>query len=222
MGLTSHQSRSSKRRTLPAKLRLDSRGLVEGVRYVASPNCDDRPAGCSIGLLVIHYISLPPGEFGGNGIVELFTNRLDPAAHPFYAAIAGTNVSAHFLIRRDGALIQFVSCSKRAWHAGESSWKGRRFCNDYSIGIELEGSGEVSFTDLQYERLVQLTRALQARHPIAGIAGHSDVAPGRKSDPGPHFDWARYRAMVKSKVARQRTRRKIRNRTAKPIRKKQI
>lgn len=220
MGLTSHQSRSSKRRTLPAILRLDTEGLVKGVRYVASPNCDERPAGCAIGLIVIHYISLPPGEFGGNGIVELFTNRLDPAAHPYYATIAGMKVSAHFLVRRDGGLIQFVPCSKRAWHAGESSWKGRRGCNDYSVGIEMEGSGETPFTDLQYKRLAQLTRALQARHPIAGIVGHSDVAPGRKSDPGPQFDWARYRAMVKNKSERHRTGRTIRIRAAKPPRKR--
>ena len=220
--MTRHHSRSSKRLTPPAKLRLDSEGLVKGVRYVASPNCDERPAGCAIGLLVIHYISLPPGEFGGNGIVELFTNRLDPAAHPFYATIAGTKVSAHFLVRRNGGLIQFVPCSKRAWHAGESSWKGRRGCNDYSIGIEMEGCGEMPYTDLQYERLAQLTRAIQARHPIGGIVGHSDVAPERKSDPGPHFDWARYRASVKSKDKGQRTRRirrKIRIRSARPRRK---
>jgi len=203
--------------TLPEKLRIDKKGLAKGIRFIPSPNCDERPAGCAIGLLVIHYISLPPGEFGGNGIVELFTNRLDPAAHPFYAAIAGMKVSAHFLVRRDGGLIQFVPCAKRAWHAGESSWKGRRRCNDYSIGFEMEGSGEAPFTDLQYERLAQLTRALQARYPIAGIVGHSDVAPGRKGDPGPHFDWARYRRMLKDKAEPQRTRRtqrKNRNRTA--------
>ena len=147
-------------------------------------------------LLVIHYISLPPGEFGGPGVVELFTNRLDPAAHPFYASIAGLKASAHFLIRRDGELIQFVPCGKRAWHAGASSWKGRARCNDFSIGIEVEGSGEVPFTDRQYDRLAALTRALKARYPIRDIVGHADVAPGRKSDPGPHFDWARLRAML--------------------------
>lgn len=173
-----------------------SDGLVRAVRYIPSPNCDVRPDGCVIDLLVIHYISLPPGEFGGNGIVELFTNCLDPVAHPFYAAIADVRVSAHFLVRRDGGLIQFVPCAKRAWHAGESSWKGRDRCNDYSIGIEMEGCGEVPFTDPQYEALARLTRVLQARYPIADIVGHSDVAPGRKSDPGPYFDWARYRGML--------------------------
>jgi AmpD protein len=181
------------------KLRVDERGLVRGVRYESSPNCDGRPGGCAVKLLVIHHISLPPGEFGGRGIVDLFTNRLDPAAHPFYASIAGMKVSAHFLIRRDGELIQFVPCAKRAWHAGASAWRGRSRCNDFSIGIELEGTGEVPFTDAQYRRLAPLTRALQARYPIAGIVGHSDVAPGRKSDPGPYFDWARYRGMLKSR-----------------------
>jgi AmpD protein len=177
---------------------------------VPSPNCDERPDGCAIDLLVIHYISLPPGEFGGPGIIELFTNRLDPAAHPFYASIAGVKVSAHFLVRRDGELIQFVPCAKRAWHAGESNWKARAHCNDFSIGIEVEGTGEVSFTDRQYAQLARLTRALRARYPIADIVGHSDVARGRKSDPGPHFDWARYRAMLQAKAGTRGTRRKPR------------
>lgn len=196
---------------LPKRLRINDEGVVEGIRLIPSPNCDERPAGCAIDLLVIHYISLPPGEFGGPGIVQLFTNRLDARAHPFYAAIAGMKVSAHFLVRRGGELIQFVPCAQRAWHAGESVWKGRARCNDYSIGIEMEGSGEVPFTDAQYDRLAELTRALQARYPIADIAGHSDVAPGRKEDPGPHFDWARYRGMLK--MNRQDT--KTKTRTAK-------
>jgi AmpD protein len=173
--------------------------LVEGIRFIPSPNCDERPGGGGVDLLVIHYISLPPGEFGGPGVVDLFTNRLDPAAHPFYASIAGLKTSAHFLIRRDGELIQFVSCGKRAWHAGASSWKGRARCNDFSIGIEVEGSGEVPFTDREYDRLAALTRALKARYPIRDIVGHADVAPGRKSDPGPHFDWARFRGMLKKR-----------------------
>jgi len=150
-----------------------------------------------VDLLVIHHISLPPGEFGGPGIVEFFSNRLDPGAHPFYATIAETKISAHFLILRDGGLIQFVRCGERAWHAGESSWKGRARCNDFSIGIELEGTGERPFTDAQYQRLAALTRALKARYPIRGIVGHSDIAPGRKSDPGPSFDWARYRRLLR-------------------------
>ena len=182
------------------KPRVNSQGLVEGVRYIASPNCDERPPGSAIDLLVIHHISLPPGEFGGAGIVEFFTNRLDPQAHPYYASIAEVKVSAHFLVRRDGGLIQFVPCAKRAWHAGDSSWKGKTRCNDFSIGIEMEGTGEIPFTDAQYGRLTRLTRALLAHYPIADIVGHSDVAPVRKSDPGPHFDWTRYRAMLKDRV----------------------
>jgi N-acetyl-anhydromuramoyl-L-alanine amidase len=186
------------RRRALVKLRLDTQGLVRGARHIPSPNCDDRPAGSPIDLLVIHHISLPPGEFGGPGIVDLFTNRLDPAVHPFYSSIAGRRVSAHFLIRRDGELIQFVPCGRRAWHAGESSWQSRSRCNDFSIGVELEGTGESPYTDAQYERLAALTRALKARYPIAHIVGHSDVAPGRKGDPGPSFEWARYRAMLKA------------------------
>ena len=183
--------------TVPDRLRIDKEGMAEGIRFVPSPNCDARPAGCAISLLVVHHISLPPGEFGGPGIVELFTNRLDPAAHPFYATVAGTKVSAHFLIRRNGELYQFVPCGGRAWHAGESSWKGRTQCNDFSIGVELEGTSAAPFTDVQYGRLAVLTRALKARYPIRDIVGHSDVAPGRKSDPGPQFDWARYRALLR-------------------------
>jgi AmpD protein len=192
-------------------------GLMARARYIPSPNCDERPAGCEIELLVVHHISLPPGEFGGPGIIELFTNRLDPAAHPYYAAVAGSNVSTHFLIRRDGELIQFVSCARRAWHAGESSWKGRARCNDFSIGIELEGTGATLFTGAQYARLVEVTRALAARYPIADIAGHSDIAPGRKSDPGPSFDWGRYRAMLKenSQGAKRAQKTRTNSRTAK-------
>jgi len=198
------------------KPRVNSQGLVEGVRYIASPNCDERPPGSAIELLIIHHISLPPGEFGGSGIVEFFTNRLDPEAHPYFASIAEVKVSAHFLVRRDGGLIQFVPCAKRAWHAGDSSWKGKTRCNDFSIGIEMEGTGEIPFTEAQYGRLTGLTRALLAHYPIADIVGHSDVAPGRKSDPGPHFDWARYRAMVKDKAEPRKARNalgKNRNRT---------
>ena len=169
-------------------------------------------------LLVIHNISLPPGEFGGTGIAELFTNRLDAAAHPYYATVAGANVSAHFLIRRDGELLQFVPCGSRAWHAGDSSWKGRARCNDFSIGVELEGSDDAPFTSAQYRRLAGLTRALTARYPIRDIVGHSDIAPGRKSDPGPHFDWLRYHALIRKRSPRRtlgKRRRKNTNRAAK-------
>jgi AmpD protein len=175
---------------------VNDKGLVEGAQFIPSPNCDERPAGAAIELIVIHAISLPPGEFGGNGIIELFTNRLDPGRHPYYASIADLEVSAHFLIRRDGALIQFVPCRLRAWHAGTSNWQGRSRCNDFSLGIELEGSDSVAFEDPQYDRLAALTRALQAAYPLRDIAGHCDIAPGRKTDPGPHFDWARYRALM--------------------------
>lgn len=167
-----------------------------GTRFIPSPNFDERPAGCDISLLVIHNISLPPDEFGGNGVIELFTNSLDLEAHPYYSQLRGLKVSAHFFIRRSGEIIQFVPCEKRAWHAGESCWQGRNRCNDYSIGIELEGADAVPFTDAQYTALVSLTGVLRKTYPISSIAGHSDVAPGRKTDPGPCFDWARYRAAL--------------------------
>ena len=177
-------------------IELNERGKASRLRFVESPNHEERPPGTAIELLVIHAISLPPGEFGGRGVEALFLNRLDPAEHPYYASIAGLRVSAHFFVRRDGSLTQFVPCVKRAWHAGESTWRGRTRCNDLSIGIELEGSDDVPFTAAQYERLATLTKALERMYPILDIAGHSDIAPGRKSDPGPHFDWARYRALI--------------------------
>jgi AmpD protein len=174
-------------------------GFVAEVRYVASPNCDERPCGAKVELLVIHAISLPPGQFGGPGIEALFLNRLDASSHPYYAQIADLRVSAHFVVRRDGALLQFVPCSKRAWHAGLSSWRGRSRCNDFSVGIELEGADDIPFEDAQYGTLQALTRALQAAYPISDITGHSDIAPGRKTDPGPLFDWPRYQAAVGTK-----------------------
>ena len=177
-------------------MRIDADGLAVDVPFLASPNCDDRSPGASVELLIIHAISLPPGKFGGSGIEELFLNRLNPAEHPYYAQLAGLKVSAHFVVRRDGALTQFVPCHKRAWHAGESSWRGRGRCNDYSIGIELEGGEDTPFEEPQYEVLLRLTEALRLAYPIVDITGHSDVAPARKSDPGPHFDWARYRSGV--------------------------
>jgi len=179
-------------------LTVDESGLVAGVRYIASPNCDERPRGCAIELLVIHNISLPPGEFGGPGILELFTGKLNPDAHPYYRELTELRVSSHFVIRRSGKIIQFVACGRRAWHAGVSSWRGKTRCNDFSLGVELEGTDDSLFEDRQYERLAALTRALQAKYPIADIVGHSDIAPGRKTDPGPHFDWLRYRSMIQS------------------------
>lgn len=177
---------------------LDEGGLLAGARYIASPNFDLRPAGAEIELLVIHNISLPPGEFGGPGIIELFTNRLDPDAHPFYRQIAQSRVSSHFLIRRDGELIQFVSAGHRAWHAGQSEWRGRSRCNDFSVGIELEGADDRPFADAQYASLAGLVPALQNAYPIRDCVGHSEIAapPGRKTDPGPYFDWARFRRLV--------------------------
>lgn len=169
---------------------------LTGVRFIPSPNFDERPLGSGISLLVIHNISLPPDEFTGDGVIEFFTNSLDPEAHPYYQQLRGLKVSAHFFIRRHGEIIQFVPCEKRAWHAGESCWQGRNRCNDYSVGIELEGTDTVPFTDAQYAALVVLTRALQKSYPISDIAGHSDIAPDRKTDPGPCFDWARYRAAL--------------------------
>jgi AmpD protein len=178
--------------------KLDVSGLLSPAAYVPSPNCDDRPGGATIELLVIHNISLPPGEFGGPGIVELFTNRLDPSAHPYYREIQGHKVSSHFLIRRDGELIQFVPCSRRAWQAGQSEWRGRSRCNDFSVGVELEGADDRPFTDSQYAVLADLARALKRAYPIKDCVGHSDIAtpPGRKTDPGPHFDWARFRKSI--------------------------
>lgn len=196
------------------KMRLSEDGLLEGVRYAASPNCDDRPPACPVDLLVIHYISLPPGQFGGEAIEAFFTNRLDASAHPFFATIVDLKASAHFLVRRDGEVIQFVPCSKRAWHAGESSWRGRVRCNDFSIGIEVEGDGEVPYTAAQYRRLAALTRLLLARYPIAEIVGHSDIAPLRKVDPGPQFDWARYRSMVEARPSRADGARRARRRAS--------
>jgi len=173
-------------------LSVDARGIVRNARQVPSPNCDARPAGEAVTLVVVHGISLPPGEFGGDGVERLFANALDTTAHPYYASLAGLRVSAHFLVRRDGELVQFVSCNDRAWHAGVSSWRGRERCNDFSVGIELEGADDLPYEDAQYRRLAALLRALKGRYPsIEAAAGHCDVAPGRKTDPGPAFDWDR-------------------------------
>jgi len=168
-----------------------AQGFLAGARHVVSPNFDDRPAGTAVTLLVVHAISLPPGVFGGDAIERLFTNRLDPGAHPSFAAIEGLRVSAHFLLRRDGELVQFVPADKRAWHAGASCWRGRARCNDFSIGVELEGDALSAFSDAQYDGLVALVARLRRAHPLRDIAGHDDVAPQRKRDPGPRFDWLR-------------------------------
>lgn len=167
---------------------IDEAGFAINAQFITSPNFDARPEN-EVCLIVIHNISLPPGQYGGNGIVEVFTNQLDPNEHPYYAEIYTRKVSAHFLIRRDGELIQFVSCLQRAWHAGVSNWQQRERCNDFSVGIELEGSDFEAFEPAQYQTLKNLLAALASTYPIQAIVGHSDIAPGRKSDPGPYFDW---------------------------------
>lgn len=174
-------------------------GLLHGVRYAASPNCDARPPGCEPDLIVVHGISLPPGEFGGDAIERLFTNTLDPQAHPYFDRLRDLRVSAHALIRRDGEVVQFVPFHRRAWHAGESCYAGREDCNDFSIGIELEGTDEQPYAEVQMQRLAALVRALRECYPRLSpdrVVGHSDIAPQRKTDPGPHFDWTRLRQLL--------------------------
>jgi AmpD protein len=169
--------------------------------FIASPNFDDRPEPDDINLIVLHNISLPPGEFGGPWISDLFTNQLDPQQHPYFRDIHQMEVSAHALIRRDGHIIQFVPFQKRAWHAGKSNYQGRERCNDFSIGIELEGSDDTAFDNNQYPAVSKLILALLNTYPtlsLERITGHSDIAPGRKTDPGPHFDWIRLRKLLNS------------------------
>lgn len=175
-------------------LLIDPQGWCRGVRRADCTNFDARPQAAAIDLLVIHNISLPPGEFGARHIEDLFANRLDCDAHPYFDQLRGLRVSAHFLVRRDGEVLQFVSTLDRAWHAGLSNFEGRERCNDFSIGIELEGSDFTGFCDAQYRALAALADALCRRHPISAVRGHEHVAPGRKTDPGPHFDWPRFRA----------------------------
>lgn len=163
--------------------------LATAVR-VYSPNCDDRPPGMPIELVVVHGISLPPGEFGGGNVTKLFTNQIDPDAHPFFAEIADLRVSAHVLIERTGRVVQFVRFDRRAWHAGLSRFLDRARCNDFSIGIELEGTDTQAYTRIQYETLIEVLKALKAAYPsLRYICGHEHIAPARKTDPGPAFDW---------------------------------
>jgi N-acetyl-anhydromuramoyl-L-alanine amidase len=175
------------------RFRLQQSGWVKGATRLRSPNFNRRPKNMPIELLVIHNISMPPGEFGGNDVAKLFTNRLDWESHDFYKSIRGLKVSAHFFIRRGGEVMQFVPCLLRAWHAGVSSWRERTNCNDFSIGIEMEGTDTAAYTDAQYSALASLTKLLKRAYPIVEITGHSDIAPSRKTDPGPFFDWQRYR-----------------------------
>lgn len=177
---------------------LDS-GLMQGVRQVASPNFDARPQGMEAELIVVHGISLPPGEFGGPWIERLFTNSLPPDLHPYFAEIDGLRVSSHLLVARDGAVTQFVKFTDRAWHAGQSNYNGRAACNDFSIGVELEGSDSLAYEAAQYSALAQVVAALCDAYPRLSpdrLVGHSDVAPGRKTDPGPAFDWHRARSCI--------------------------
>lgn len=183
-------------------------GYLDSARLVASPNCDARPVGASIDLLVIHCISLPPGQYGGNEIERFFTNQLDIDEHPYFREIAQLEVSAHLLIPRNAEVVQFVNFRDRAWHAGVSCYKGRERCNDFSIGIELEGCDDAEFTDYQYESLAGITAALMSHFPglsEASIVGHENIAPGRKTDPGSGFDWQRYRKMLHMELSTNST-----------------
>ncbi len=176
------------------QIRIDD-GWASGVRTCPSPHCNSRPPAENISLLVIHNISLPPGDFGGGFVQAFFTGSLDPQQHPYFAEIAPLRVSAHFFIERHGEITQFVSCQERAWHAGVSRYGGRSECNDFSVGVELEGTDTQPYTDAQYQSLLVLTHALQVAYPAitpCRITGHEFIAPQRKTDPGPSFDWRRY------------------------------
>lgn len=174
-------------------------GWLPSARVLPSPNFDERPLGSEVELLVIHAISLPPGQFGGPYIEHLFSNCLDVEAHPYFATVAGLRVSAHFLIPRDGQVIQFVDVFARAWHAGNSMWRGRTRCNDFSVGVELEGCDELPFTIVQYTQLAKLLKELFVLLPalcVDSLVGHNHIAPARKTDPGPHFDWDHLRHLL--------------------------
>jgi N-acetyl-anhydromuramoyl-L-alanine amidase len=183
-------ARRQSRRASPPFI-VDDDGVALQATQIPSPNCDARPPGAAVSLIVVHGISLPPGKFGSDDVARLFTNTLDLSSDPYYPGIAHLKVSSHFFIRRDGMLVQFVRCGRRAWHAGVSSWRGRPSCNDFSVGIELEGTDDVPYAAPQYMVLAGLAVALCRRYPIRDMVGHSDVAPGRKTDPGDAFDWRR-------------------------------
>ena len=178
---------------------IDDAGWLQSVAVFRSPNCNARPEGARVRLVVVHGISLPPGEYGGGHIQDFFCNRLEPDLHPYFRTIHEMTVSAHCLVERDGRILQFVSFDERAWHAGESEWCGEAGCNDFSIGIELEGCDDDPYEAAQYDSLAALIRALRLRYPAIAadaVTGHSDIAPGRKTDPGPAFDWARLKALL--------------------------
>lgn len=193
------------------RLRVDHRGRLDQARWLVSPNCDERPPDTPVSLIVIHAISLPPGRFGGPWIDALFTNTLDPAAHPYFQRIHTLRVSAHLLIRRDGSLTQYVAFDRRAWHAGVSCYRGRERCNDFSIGIELEGDDDTPYGERQYPVLAAAIRALRDAYPTIpadALAGHCDIAPGRKTDPGQAFDWQRlYDLLDQARLDRSRSER---------------
>lgn len=182
-------------------------GWLVGVKHLPSPHCDGRPEEEKPSLLVVHNISLPPGEFGGPWIDALFAGTLDPEAHPYFAGISHLRVSAHCLIRRDGEIVQYVPFDKRAWHAGVSSYQGREKCNDFSIGIELEGTDTLAYTEAQYQQLTALAKLLIQHYPdiAKNMTGHSDIAPGRKTDPGPSFDWPRFLGAVEKATDKEST-----------------
>lgn len=183
-------------------MNIDSQGWCTDAMRLDSPNQNDRPEGQTVDLLVIHNISLPPGEFGGHYIADLFLNRLDCDRHSFFDQLRSLKVSSHFLIRRNGMLVQFVSADKRAWHAGVSEYRGRKGCNDFSIGIEIEGTDDVPFMPEQYDTLISLTAALCHRYPLETVTGHQHIAPERKTDPGPFFDWRYFREKLEREKVR--------------------
>ena len=180
-------------------LRIDKTGYINVAAQIASPNFDARPE-AEISMIVIHNISLPPNKYGGSGVMQLFTNVLNPDEHPYYAQIYTRKVSSHFFIRRNGELVQFVSCLQRAWHAGASLWQGRERCNDFSVGIELEGSDYEAFEAAQYQTLNKLIKVLKKTYAIQYTVGHSDIAPGRKTDPGPYFEWQKLKMTTLQKL----------------------
>ncbi len=180
-------------------------GLMRGARQIASPNFDPRPAGVAADLIVVHGISLPPGEFGGPWIERLFTNTLPPEVHPYFAEVGEMRVSAHLVVSRDGSVTQYVSFKDRAWHAGKSAYRGREACNDFSVGVELEGTDDLPYEQAQYQSLAKAVASLCAAYPDLSpdrLAGHSDIAPGRKTDPGPAFDWPHAHRLIKAACAR--------------------
>jgi len=189
--------------SIDSSFSINDDGWCSSLRRASCPNFDSRPAGTPISLLVIHNISLPPGEFGGSWIEALFSNTLDCDAHPYFDQLREVKVSAHFLIRRDGRVLQFVSANDRAWHAGLSEFRGRQRCNDFSVGVELEGSDFENFCDAQYQSLVVLTSSLAAKYPITDVVGHQHIAPDRKTDPGPFFDWQRFQQEFSAKTLAQ-------------------